>query len=225
MAAAQAQLILSFAPDISYAAEDFIAGNANEDALALVDAWPNWPYSVVLLYGEKGCGKTHLAHVFARQSKATFLDAAQIGRAPADQLLTGNHCWVLEDIETVKEAASFAQLLNHVRARGDYLLLTAQSAPARQTFELPDLRSRLMALPAVEMKMPDDALLKAVLAKAFADRQLRLPSDVLEYAVTRLERSYEAAQAFADRLDRAALSSKSAVSLPLARRLLAMNGV
>ena len=220
MAASFAQLVMSFAPTVSYAAEDFVEGVANAEALALIRRWPNWPYSIVLLHGEEGCGKTHLAHLFAAASQATFMDAVRVGSAPADQLLTGNHCWVLDGIEHVKDAAALAQLINHVRARGDYLLLTARKPAAELGFALADLRSRLMALPAVAMGMPDDALLAAVMAKAFADRQLRIAPEVVDYAIARLERSYEAVQQFAARMDTLSLTAGRAVALPLVRRAL-----
>ena len=220
MAAASAQFVMSFAPTVSYAAEDFIEGNANADALQLIRRWPDWPYSMVLLHGEEGCGKTHLAHVFATISMATFIDAARVGSAPADQLLTGNHRWVLDDVECVRDASALAQLINHVRARGDYLLLTARKPAAELSFTLADLQSRLKALPAIALGAPDDALLMAVLAKAFADRQLRIAPDVLPYAITRLERRYEAVQQFAARMDTLSLTTARAVTLPLVRRAL-----
>lgn len=214
------QLVMPFAPATSYAPEDFILGESNADAHRLVHQWPDWPYSIMLIYGPKGCGKTHLAHVFAARAGAGMLAASRVGAAPADQLLTGNHAWVLDDVGHVTDAAALAQLINHARARGDYLLLLADSPASQLPFTLPDLRSRLTMLPAVALGAPDDALLMGVLAKAFADRQLRIAPDVLSFAVTRLERSYAAAQQFADEMDRLSLARGRAVTLPLVREAL-----
>lgn len=215
-----AQMVMSFAPAVSYAASDFIAGAANEHALAMVARFPDWPYSIALLYGPEGCGKTHLAHMFAAKSRATFVDTARVGAVPADQLLVGNHAWVLDGIETVQDEAALAQLINLARARGDYLLLTARNPAAQLGIELPDLRSRLLALPAWAMGAPDDALLAAVLAKAFADRQLRIAPNVLQFAVTHLERSYLAIQRFAGEMDQASLTEGRAVTMGLVRQRL-----
>ncbi len=211
------QLVMPFARTTSYEPEDFIRGNANEQALDIVHRWPDWPYSIVLLYGAKACGKTHLAHVFAAKSRATFIDAARVGSVPADQLLTGNHCWVLDDLAVVTDEAALAQLINHVRARGDYLLLTAVNSAAAQNIALPDLRSRLLALPTITLGAPDDALLMGVLAKQFADRQLRISPEVLSYAAQQLERSYEAIHAFVRAVDRLSLERGRAITLPLVR--------
>lgn len=214
------QLVMPFAPATSYAPEDFVRGESNEDAHTLVYGWPNWPYSLMLIHGPKGCGKTHLAHVFAARARATMLDAARVGTAPADQLLTGNHAWVLDNVGAVTDQAALAQLINHARARGDYMLLLADAPASQLPFTLPDLRSRLTMLPAVTLGAPDDALLMGVMAKAFADRQLRIAPDVLEYAVARLERSHAAAQQFATQMDQLSLARGRAVTLPLVREVL-----
>jgi chromosomal replication initiation ATPase DnaA len=215
-----AQLVMPFAPATSFAAEDFVRGEANEEACRLVYGWPDWPYSLMLIHGPKGCGKTHLAHVFAGRAHAVFIEPSRIGKVTADQLLAGNHAWVIDDVEAVTEQAALAQLINHARARGDYMLLLAGGPASQLPFTLLDLKSRLAMLPAVTLGAPDDALLTGVLAKAFADRQLRIAPDVLQFAVTRLERSYEAVQQFADAMDRLSLSRGRAVTLSLVREAL-----
>lgn len=213
------QLVMPFARDISYAPEDFIRGEANAQALDIMLRWPDWPYSILLLHGPQGSGKTHLAHVFAKRSHATFIDPARLGNVPADQLLVGNHCWVLDDMEAVADEAALAQLINHARARGDYVLLTAQRSAAEQQIPLPDLRSRLLALPAIALLAPDDALLMGVIAKEFADRQLRVSPELLHYVAQRLDRSYTAIHAFVKAVDRVSLSRGRAVTVPLVREL------
>lgn len=214
------QLVMPFARSVSYEPEDFIRGAANEDAVNLIERWPDWPYSLLFLYGPKGCGKTHLAHLFAARTKATFIDLPRLGTVPADQLLIGNHCWVLDGVEEIANQAAVAQLINHVRARGDYLLLTACATPASLAVPLPDLRSRLLALPTVALGAPDDALLMGVLAKQFADRQLRIAPEVLQYAAQQLERSYESVQEFARAMDRLSLARGRAITIPLVREAL-----
>ena len=215
------QLVMPFARSVSYATEDFIRGSANEEALSWIERWPDWPYSLLYISGPKGCGKTHLAHLFARHAKATLIDPSRVGTATADQLLTGNHCWVLDGVEEVRDQAALAQLINHVRARGDYLVITAQVAPPSLSFTLPDLRSRLLALPTATLGAPDDALLMGVLIKQFADRQLRIAPEVLKFAAGQLERSYEAVQQFARAMDRLSLARGRAITIPLVREALA----
>ena len=214
------QLVMPFAPSASYEVADFIHGNANEEALALVERWPDWPYSMLLVHGPKGSGKTHLAHVFAARARAHFIAPARIGQVPADQILTGNHAWIIDGLADVTDAPALAQLINHVRARGDYLVITATDAASHLAIALPDLRSRLVALPSVALGAPDDALWMGVMAKQFADRQLRIAPDVLQYAAQHLERSFEAAQQFAQAMDQLSLERGRAITLPLVRETL-----
>lgn len=214
------QLVMPFAPSVSYQPEDFIPGAANAAVLNLIDRWPDWPYSLVVVHGPKGSGKTHLLHTFCARIGAVMIDPRRIGRTPADQLLTGHHAWAIDGIEYIPDEAAFAQLINHARARGDYVLMSANQPPAHVAVTLPDLRSRLAALPEVALGLPDDALLTAVLAKAFADRQLRIGPDMLAYAVARLERSYEAAQRFVTRLDELSLATGKPIGTALMRSLL-----
>ena len=218
------QLVMPFATSPSYLAADYIRGDANAQAMAWVERWPDWPYSICLIHGPTGSGKTHLSHLFTARTGATFIDPTRIGRSPADQVLTGNHCWVLDGLDEVTDEAALAQLINHARARGDYLLFTARQPAESREYERADLASRLKALPSVAIEAPDDALLTGVLAKSFADLQLRIAPDVLNYAVTQLERSYTAIARFAAAMDHLSLTRGRAITIPLVREALREQG-
>ncbi len=116
------------------------------------------------------------------------------------------------------EAALF-HLLNLAREERAYVLVTARRAPAVWRVELPDLVSRLRALPVVALAAPDDALFRAVLVKLFADRQLAVDESLIGYLATRIERSFAAARAAVARLDREALRLKRPVARALAAEL------
>lgn len=201
-------------------AADFVTAPGNASALALIDAWPDWPAPgrALAVHGPAGCGKTHLGHIFQQR-------AAEAGREPI----------YLAAPETVPELppapivildapqldeTDFFHLLNRLRNEGGDLLLLSREAPARWDVKLPDLASRLKALPAVAVASPDDALLSAVLAKHFADRQIAVAPEVIDYLLRQIERSFAAAAEIAERLDRAALAEGRAITVPLARRVL-----
>src|SRR6266403_937043 len=73
------QFVLEFAHRPAFGAEDFLVAPSNEAAIALLDRWPDWSASAVLLHGPRGCGKTHLAHVWQARSGALL--------CPADALI------------------------------------------------------------------------------------------------------------------------------------------
>jgi chromosomal replication initiation ATPase DnaA len=109
-------------------------------------------------------------------------------------------------------------LLNLAREQGAFVLLTARSAPA--TFAIRDLASRLKALPVVAIMPPDDALLRAVLVKLFADRQLAVDEGLIGYVATRIERSFAAARAVVARLDQEAMRLKRPLTRAFAAEVL-----
>jgi chromosomal replication initiation ATPase DnaA len=101
------------------------------------------------------------------------------------------------------------------------LLITASQHPGQWRVSLPDLRSRLRALPVAELGAPDDSLLRGVLVKLFADRQIAVEQSVISYLVVRMPRSLDAARVVVAEIDRKALEDKAEVSRPFVARILA----
>jgi chromosomal replication initiation ATPase DnaA len=110
-------------------------------------------------------------------------------------------------------------LYNHLAENGGHLLIVAPQAPARWNLSLPDLASRLAALPAVGIDPPDDVLIEALLIKLFADRQLAVAPEVVTYLTKRVERSFETLRRLVGLIDRESLARHRAVTLPLAREI------
>jgi chromosomal replication initiation ATPase DnaA len=218
--AAPRQLALALAHEESFAREDFLTGASNADALKLIERWPDWPDRVLALVGPEGAGKSHLAAVWAENSGARRLSARALGETDLlGALATG--ALVVEDAAGEVDERALFHLINLVREEEAYLLITARAAPGRWSIALPDLASRLRAIPAVTLTAPDDALLRAVLFKLFADRQLGVDESLIAYLVTRIERSFAAAKAAVELLDHEALRLQRPVTRALAAEVLA----
>ena len=129
----------------------------------------------------------------------------------------------LETLSVAAQAALF-HLHNLALAEGHALLLTGRRAPHLWALGLADLQSRIEGAPHVKLGPPDDALLAAVLAKLFADRQIAPRPDAIPFLVARMDRSFEAAAAVVERLDRAALSEGRNITARLAAQLLGQGG-
>ena len=219
MPAPPRQLALALDHAESLTREDFLPGPSNETALAMIDRWPDWPARVLAVAGPEGSGKSHLASIWAYESGARFLSARALELAdlPAS-IATG--ALVLEDCagDGIDERALF-HLLNLVREEEAWLMLTAQSLPTNWPVTLPDLSSRLRAMPSVSLSGPDDALLRAVLVKQFADRQLGVDEALIAYLLPRIGRSFADARAAVARLDREALQRSRPVNRALAAEL------
>lgn len=219
MSAAPRQLVLALDHAESFAREDFLAGPPNAAGLALIERWPDWPAPAMALVGPEGAGKSHLAAIWAEASGARVLSAKLIGETDLPgALATG--ALVVEDLssEAFDERALF-HLLNLAREQSAFLLLTSRAPPAGFTLAIRDLASRLRALPVVTLAPPDDALLRALIVKLAADRQLALDEALVTFLVNRIERSYAAARAALTRMDEEAMRLHRPVTRALAADL------
>jgi len=219
MASPPRQLALALDHAEKLSREDFLPGPPNEAALAMIERWPDWPARTLAIAGPEGSGKSHIASIWAQISGARVLSARALQTATLpDALATG--ALVLENCDegALEERALF-HLLNLVREQEGYLLMTGRAVPALWDAALPDLASRLRAVPAIAMATPDDVLLRAVMVKLFADRQLAVDESLVAYLLTRVGRSFAAIQAAVQTLDREALQRKRPVNRALAAEL------
>jgi chromosomal replication initiation ATPase DnaA len=216
-----AQLSLDLPHRAALGAEDFLVSDCNLAAVRLIDAWPEWQGNVQLLIGPAASGKTHLARVWQARSGATAPSPHLLGIGAIDAMGDGT-ALVVEDIDRGhhNEKALF-HLINLAREKGLFVLLTSREVPSRVDWTLPDLLSRLNALPPVQIGAPDEALLKAVMLKHFADRQLDVDPKVLDYLALHVDRSLDAAARAVEAVDRAALGSGRKISRQLAAEVLA----
>jgi chromosomal replication initiation ATPase DnaA len=212
------QLALALDHAESFAREDFLSGRCNADALALIDGWPDWPANAIALVGPEGSGKTHLATVWAAAAGARVVSAHALDEAALHPALATGALVVENAAETADEHALF-HLINLARGENAYLLFTARTAPLTWPVVIPDVSSRLRAMPVVTLQAPDDAILRAVIVKLGADRQIALKKDVVDYLETHIERSFAAVRAAVIALDREALRLGRPPSRALAAEL------
>ena len=216
------QLPLALPHDTALGRADFLVSSGNEAALGWIERWPHWPAFALVLHGPAGSGKSHLAALWQARSGAALIAGDALGKLDPGELAAAPGV-AIDDAEAAPERA-LLHLYNCCRDGGSGLLVVARRPPAAWPIVLPDLGSRLRALPAVAIGAPDDALLAAVLVKHFADRQLQPPPEIIGFLVRRMERSFAAAAALVDRVDRLSLGAKRPITLPLARRALAESG-
>jgi chromosomal replication initiation ATPase DnaA len=219
MTEAPKQLTLELPVEPRFGREDFLVSPSNERAYALIERWPDWPDTILLLEGPKGSGKSHLAAIWAAQSHGWTVDAFEVGTDRVPHLVS-NGALVIEDLHSAggDEPALF-HLLNLARERRAYVLITTAVAVGELPIRTPDLKSRLRLAPSVSLDPPDDALLRAVLVKLFVDRQLVVDTTVVDFLALRIERSLAAAAEAVAALDREALSRGRRITRPMAAEL------
>jgi chromosomal replication initiation ATPase DnaA len=214
------QLSLELPHRAALGAEDFLVSECNRGAVRLIDSWPAWSDNAQFIIGPAASGKTHLVRVWQALSGAETISPADLDANTLESMTEGTPL-VVEDIDRAgyDEKALF-HLLNLTREKHLFVLLSGREAPNRIDYRLPDVRSRLNALPTVRIGVPDDVLLKKVMLKHFADRQLSIDPKVLEFLALRIERSLSAAAAAVAAIDRATLGSGRKISRQLAAEVL-----
>lgn len=223
------QMALNFSYRPSLGRDDFMVANCNLQAVTAIDLWPNWPYFAICIYGPAGCGKTHLANVFA-QNVATithhpyripFLKAENINKDLIQDLFKESPYIVVEDLQNLQNQEALFHLYNTYRDMGGNILFTSEIAPARINFTLPDLRSRMNIVPIYEIAAPDDNMLMALLLKLFGDRQITPSPELLEYLIKNMQRSFSYARKLVEEIDNISLARKRAISIATAKEAIA----
>lgn len=210
------QLALPFAHMPHYDAGDFIAAPANAAALAWLARSAAWPERRLLLWGEAGCGKTHLLHRWAAQAGALFLDGFALAWPhPAFRCGPVDRDLAIDDADGAGPVA-LLHVLNAAHEAGFRVVLCARAQPSRWPASLPDLDSRLRAMTIAQIAAPDDELRRLLLARLLAERQVAVPEPLQDWLLLHLPRDPQALREAAARLDRAGLASGGRVTRPLA---------
>ena len=127
MNAAQLALDLQYRP--AFELDAFLVSGSNADAIAWLDKWPDWPASGLAINGPAGCGKTHLAHVWAEVASARIVAAADLAEMDIPSLATGPVA--VEDCDRGIDEETLLHLYNLLRENDQYLLITGATPPSR----------------------------------------------------------------------------------------------
>ncbi|KAA8608103.1 chromosomal replication initiator protein DnaA [Salipiger aestuarii] len=216
------QLVLPLPVREALGREDYYVSRSNGLAVALLDDWAGWPNGKMILVGPRGAGKTHLAHVWAKETGAVIVPARDLPGADIPTLARAPVC--VEDADRIATDRLAEEALFHLHnlalAERRALLLTASSPPRQWGLALPDLRSRMEATQTATLPDPDDDLLGAVIAKTLNDRGCLPAPEVILYLVRHMPRRFAAALALVDALDAQAMGRPKGITRALARDVL-----
>ena len=157
------QLVLPLDTKPALGREDFVVSPGNREAVAFIDAWPDWPAPAAALFGPSGSGKSHLVSIWAERASARIVEAADLD----DAVLSEGGAIAVENADAAVLADGAERALFALLERGAPMVLTGREAPSQWSARLPDLVSRYRALLAFGLWAPDDALLEAVARKLF----------------------------------------------------------
>ena len=198
------QLPLAISPRIEPAFDNFVAG-PNAEALARVRALAAETLGerIVYLWGEAGCGRSHLLRAAARANRALV---------------------IADDVQALGEAEQQALFvaINDAREGGPAVLASGDLPPALLALRA-DLKSLLAWGLVYQLKPLSDGQKAEHLKAAAGRRGLALSEEVVAYLLTRLPRDLYSLNALLDRLDRHSLARRRPLTVPLVREVLQSN--
>ena len=157
--------------------------------------------------------------------KALLLDGQDFHLIEIEALFKRSLYFILDKADCIQEEEKLFHLYNHIMFSQGGLLLLAHTPPSRWDINLPDLKSRLNALPALKINTPDEDLLFHVIQKLFKDEQVTVESSTIHFLLKHIERSFDAAHFWVEALNRMALSEKRRITIPFVREALLKEGV
>lgn len=199
----------------AFGVADFLVAPSNRIAVKAIDKWQNWQPPAMVLLGEAQSGKTHLANVWQVMMGASnfYFDANK------NFLLADDIDKKLNKIDENILFSTLNRILSKDTKNGAFLF-TASQIDWWQKVKMPDLRSRLKSIPAIEINQPDEQLICAVLIKLFTDRQLQVPETLLNWLLSRMPRNFAEANKIVALLDSESTAQNRPITLALAREVL-----
>jgi DnaA family protein len=212
------QMLLGISPDWIPTLDNFVAGS-NVELLSVLNNVLNKSLEEtgVFIWGEEGCGKSHLLQAVVQKARALGLTAEYAaGLVPREAQIV-----VVDDVERLDEAGQILlfTLYNRQRETGGMLLVSGSAAPVHLDLR-DDLRTRLgWGLVYQVQPLSDDEKALALQQHAQA-RGFILPHDVTQYLLRHGRRDLPALLGMLDALDEHCLRLKRGASVPLLKEVM-----
>jgi len=213
------QLLLNFKQKQNFNYDDYFVSKCNYFAYNLIESWPNWPKKIINVFGEKGCGKTHLSNIFDKKNKAKKIKEKELSFDFIKTLKIYQNL-ILDNYDNYLNERLFFSFLNFVDQDNKFLIINSRSPLINYQFNLPDLNSRIKNILIAEIKYPDDEMIFALLLKNFSDRQIKIEKKLIDYVVKRIDRSYSKISEFIYKVDEVSLKKKKRIDLKIIKELI-----
>ena len=214
------QLTFKFPFSKKYYEHDYFVSKNNFSAFKLIESWPNWPGKWLNIFGESGCGKTHLSKILEKKIKKTkLIDAKDVNNQIIEDL-DRLDCLIIDDYKSNIDENLFYSILNQSKQLEKYLLINSKKSIKDINFNLKDLSSRANSFIFIGIELPSDDLLKVIITKTLSDKQISISPKLTNYIINNVERSYEKMFKFLKNLDEVSLSTGKSININLIKKVL-----
>ena len=201
------QLLLELDYKTNFNEHDFYLSKSNSNAFNLINRWPDWEKKILNISGEKFSGKSHLANIFKLKSKAFLIKGNKIDNSIFKSLKLYESI-IIDDFEECNEEEILYSIFNLIDQDNKYLLINSLKPINKIKYKLPDLASRSKNCLYAEIENPDDELLFAIILKNFSDRQIKIEKKIINFIISRVDRSYRKIDEFIYKVDELSLKKK-----------------
>ena len=213
------QLLLELDYKTNFNEHDFYLSKSNSNAFNLINRWPDWEKKILNISGEKFSGKSHLANIFKLKSKAFLVRGNKIDNSIFKSLKLYESI-IIDDFEECNEEEILYSIFNLIDQDNKYLLINSLKPIYKIKYKLPDLASRSKNCLYAEIENPDDELLFAIILKNFSDRQINIEKKIINFIISRLDRSYRKIDEFIYKIDELSLKKKKPINLKTIKEIL-----
>ena len=217
------QLVFKFPFKKKYFEQDFYVSSNNFSAYKLIESWPNWPGKWLNVFGDQGCGKTHLSKILEKKiGKTKTLEASKIEDSLVSNL-DNFDCLIIDNYKDNISENLLYSILNQSKLLEKFIVINSITSLKLNKFKLNDLRSRINSFVFIGIELPTDDLLKVIISKSFSDKQINLNPKITDYIIKNVERSYEKIFRFLKDVDDLSLSSGKSININLIKKVLDNN--
>ena len=202
------QTIIKFDYEENFKSEDFYISKSNKHVFDFLNLWPKWEKNFVNIIGDKFSGKSHLIDIFLKKNKGIKLNANSLKNDDLKKLGTYENI-VIENLTLKIDEKLLYSLFNVVENDNKYLVVTSTYPIVDLNFNLNDLKSRAKNFLLLGLEKPDDELIYAIIIKNLSDRQISLDNKLINYIISRVERSYSKIYDFIYKVDQLSLKKKN----------------
>ena len=213
------QLLLDFDYKTNFNEHDFYLSKSNSNAFNLINRWPDWDKKILNISGEKFSGKSHLANIFKLKSKAFLAKGNKIDNSIFKSIKL-HESIIIDDFEECNEEEILYSIFNLIDQDSKYLLINSLKPINEIKYRLPDLTSRSKNCLYAAIENPDDELLFAIILKNFSDRQIKIEKKIINFIISRIDRSYRKIDEFIYKIDELSLKKKKPINLKTIKEIL-----
>ncbi len=213
------QLLLDFDYNTNFNEHDFYLSKSNSNAFNLINRWPDWDKKILNISGEKFSGKSHLANIFKLKSKAFLVKGNEIDNSIFKSIKL-HESIIVDDFEECNQEEILYSIFNLIDQDNKYMLINSLKPINEIKYRLPDLTSRSKNCLYAVIENPDDELLFAIILKNFSDRQIKIEKKIINFIISRIDRSYRKIDEFIYKIDELSLKKKKPINFKTIKEIL-----